>query len=241
MIGLFGAQFMIPIFLQQVMGFTPLQAGLIIVPALIISGSSGAVSGRLNDVVPPDLLAIGAFLALTGVFFAFSSVTALTTAGVLVGYIILYRVCMFSGITSLTALTVQVLPPEDVRMGQGLMGVVRNIGASLGVTMTSVLFEWRRVTHQLQAYHEYNDASTTHGAILEEIKRYLHHAGILGETADWAALRTIKRHIDIEAVAEAFGDSFLLISVAFLVATLPMIWMSVRRLAGDATEPRRAS
>jgi DHA2 family multidrug resistance protein len=241
MIGLFGAQFMIPIFLQQVMGFTPLQAGLIIVPALIVSGSSGVISGRLNDVVPPNLLAIGAFLALTGVFFAFSSVTALTTAGVLVGYIILYRVCMFSGITSLTALTVQVLPPEDVRMGQGLMGVVRNIGASLGVTVTSVLFEWRRVTHQLRAYHEYNDASATHGALLEEIKRYLHQAGILGQTAEWAALRTIKRHIDIEAVATAFRDSFLLISVAFLLAALPMLWVSVRRLAGDGTGQGRSS
>jgi hypothetical protein len=30
MLGLFGAQFMIPIFLQQVMGYTALQAGLII-------------------------------------------------------------------------------------------------------------------------------------------------------------------------------------------------------------------
>lgn len=231
MIGLFGAQFMVPIFLQQVMGFTPLQAGLIIVPALIISGLSGVVSGRLNDVMPPTVMAIGGLMALTGVFVAFASVSALTTAGVLVGYIILYRICMFSTITSLTALNIQVLPPNEVRMGQGLMGVVRNIGASFGVTVTSVLFERRRVTHQLMAYHEYNDTPTTHRAILGEIKQYLHDAGIIGQTADWAALRTIKRHIDTEAVAAAFRDSFMLISVAFLLASLPMLWIALRRLA----------
>jgi DHA2 family multidrug resistance protein len=231
MIGLFGAQFMVPIFLQQVMGFTPLQAGLIIVPALIVSGVSGAVSGRLNDVMPPTFLAIGAFVALTGVFFGFASFTALTSAGVLVVYIIFYRVFMFSSMTSLITLNVQVLPPEEVRMGQGLLGVVRNIGASLGVTVTSVLFERRRVTHQLAAYHEYNVTSPTHVTTLEEVKRYLHQAGIMGGAADQAALRTIKRQIDIEAVAAGFRDSFMLISIAFLLSSVPMIWVAVRRLA----------
>ena len=40
-LGLFGAQFMVPIFLQQVIGLTPLQAGLAIVPALIVSAMTG--------------------------------------------------------------------------------------------------------------------------------------------------------------------------------------------------------
>lgn len=231
MIGLFGAQFMVPIFLQQVMGFTPLQAGLIIVPALIISGLSGVVSGRLNDVISPALMAMVAFAMLTGVFFGFSYFTALTTAGVLVGYIIGYRICMFSSITSVTAFIVQVLPPADVRMGQGLLGVVRNIGASLGVTITSVLFERSRIAHALMAYHEYNETSITHGATLDNVKFYLHQAGIVGEDANRAALGTIKRYIDIEAIAAAFRDSFLMISIAFLLASLPMLWIVIRRLA----------
>lgn len=236
MIGLFGAQFMVPIFLQQVMGFTPLQAGLTIVPALIVSGLSGVASGRLNDILSPSIMALGAFIALTGVFLAFASVTALTTSGVLVVYIIFYRVCMFSSTTSVTALNVQVLPPEEMRMGQGLLGVVRNIGASLGVTVTSVVFERQRVMHQLAAYHGYNDTATVHGATLAEVKRYLHHGGIAGGTAEVEALRTIKQYIDIEAVAAAFGDSFLFISVAFLLASLPMLWIALRRLA--PTPPR---
>ncbi len=178
MIGLFGAQFMVPIFLQQVMGFTPLQAGLIIVPALILSGLSGVISGRLNDMTSPALMAIVGFAGLSGVFFSFASFTALTTAGVLVGYIIFYRICMFFTITSLTALNVQVMLPEQVRMGQGLMGVVRNIGSSFGVTVTSVLFERRRVTHQLRAYDPYNETSAVQGATLDEVKRYLHQSGM---------------------------------------------------------------
>jgi EmrB/QacA subfamily drug resistance transporter len=74
-LGLFGAQFMMPIFLQQVMGFTPFQAGLIIVPAIIVSGLTGVITGRLTDLIPPPLLALGGLLILTAVFYSLSTVT----------------------------------------------------------------------------------------------------------------------------------------------------------------------
>ena len=230
MIGLFGAQFMVPIFLQQVMGFTPFQAGLIIVPALIISGLSGVVSGRLNDLISPAVMAVAGFIVLTGVFTSFATVTTLTTAGVLVFYIILYRTCMFSTITSLTALNVQMLPPEDVRMGQGLMGLTRNIGASLGVTVASVFFERRRAAHQLVSYHEYDAMAPTHTKALDDVRHYLNRAGIMDSSAHWGALKTIKQQMDLEAVAAGFRDSFLMIGVAFLIASLPMAWVVMRRL-----------
>ena len=56
----------------------------------------------------------------------------------------LYRVCLFSIQTPVTSLNVQILGPEQIRMGQGLLGTVRNIGAALGVTVSSVIFERRR-------------------------------------------------------------------------------------------------
>ncbi len=155
-IGLFGSQFMIPIFLQQVMGFTPLQAGLVIVPAIIASGLSGVITGRMSDIVPPSVVVLGASAVLVVVFYFFSSVTTLTAVGLIVIYITCYRVCMFATNTPLTNLNARVLGTERIRMGQGLMGVIRNIGAGLGVTVTSVVFERRRTEHQLLAYHLYD-------------------------------------------------------------------------------------
>ncbi len=229
-IGLFGAQFMVPIFLQQVMGFTPLQAGLVLVPALIISSISGVISGRMSDYMSPAGVAIGSIFALTGVFYLFSSVTSMTTAGVLTGYIILYRVCMFSTLTAITALNVKVLPEDQVRMGQGLLGVVRNIGASLGVTVASVLFERRRVWHQLSAYDSYNETSALHLDTIGQIKSYLHDSGIMGSAADQATLRVIRQQMNVEAIASGFRDNFLMISIAFFLASFPLWWLATHRL-----------
>lgn len=238
--GLFGAQFMVPIFLQQVMGLTPLQAGLVIVPALVAAGLSGVLTGRMSDMMPPPFVILGGVVALLWVFYGFSSFTALTATSVLVGYIVLYRICMFAVFTPLTALNVQVLETDQVRMGQGLMGVVRNIGASLGVTVTSVLFERQRVSHQLMAYHNYDAASTSHAAALDDLKHLLQQGGIAASSVEQAALSTIKRQMDVEAVAAAFRDSFLLVGGFFLLASLPMFCMLHRRLSGtDKVYSRR--
>jgi DHA2 family multidrug resistance protein len=237
-LGLFGAQFMIPIFLQQVMGYTPLQAGLIIVPALLVSAVGGTLSGRLTDVISPRLMILCGFLALTVVFRLFSSVTALTTSGVLVGYIILYRVCLFSINTPITALNVRILETDQVRMGQGLLGMVRNIGAALGVTLTSVIFERRRVYHQILAYNAYDVSAPQHIDASREIALSLHNSGI--DTTDIGAmtLRTIRRQMDTEAVAAGFRDSFFTIGFCFLLAMLPMLFISSRRTREPSPTPK---
>jgi DHA2 family multidrug resistance protein len=227
-LGLFGAQFMIPIFLQQVMGYTPLQAGLIIVPALVVSAFGGTLAGRLSDAISPRLLIIMGLLALTVVFRLFSSVSALTTSGVLVGYIILYRVCLFSINTPLTALNVRIHRPDEVRMGQGLLGMVRNIGAALGVTVTSVIFDRQRRYHQLLAYSTYDAFSPQHIDTSREIGLSLHNAGIGESSIGSMILSTLRRQMDVEAIAAGFRDSFFAIGFCFLLAMLPMLFLTRR-------------
>lgn len=223
MVGLFGAQFMIPIFLQQVMGYTPLHAGLIIVPALAVAAVGGTVAGRLSDVFSPRLMVWVGLGLLTGVFQLFATVSAFTTSGVLIGYIILYRVCLFSIQTPMTSLNVQMLEPDQLRMGQGVLGTVRNIGAALGVTITSVIFEHRRLSHQLLSYSAYNLASPEHVYTLREVEHVLRGAGIHETDVPTMALRALRQQIDREAIADGFRDSFFSMSVCFLLAMLALI------------------
>jgi DHA2 family multidrug resistance protein len=223
MMGLFGAQFMIPIFLQQVMGYSPLQAGLMIVPALVVAAVGGTVAGRLSDVVSPRLMVWLALGLLTGVFQLFATVSAFTTSGVLIGYIVLYRVCLFSIQTPMTSLNVQMLEPDQLRMGQGVLGTVRNVGAALGVTITSVLFEHRRITHQLQSYSAYNLSSPEHGETVRAVEQVLRGAAVHETDVHLMALRALRQPLDIEAVAAGFRDSFVAMSVCFLLAMVCLI------------------
>jgi hypothetical protein len=121
-------------------------------------------------------------------------------------------------------------------MGQGLLGVVQNIGASLGVTVTSVLFERNRVLHQLYAYDTYDAGSAEHANLLSDLKHVLHQSGMIGGGADEAALSTIKHQIDVEAIAAAFRDSFFLLGGFFLLASIPMVFILSWRFGPAARE-----
>lgn len=204
-----------------------MQVGLLIAPALVISGMSGVVIGRLCDFVPLPYVVLSGLSALTIVFYTISSMTAMTATSVLIGIIIFYRMCMHAVTTPVTALNAQRLAPEQVRMGQGLLGVVRNIGAGFGVTVASVLFERRRIAQQAQAYSLYNDTSPEHLSVLDEIKRglYVYEGGMDVTAAHQGALRLLRRQMDVEAIASGFQGSFILACVAFFAASLPMLWI----------------
>jgi hypothetical protein len=104
------------------------------------------------------------------------------------------------------------------------MGVVRNIGASLGVTAASVVFERRRAEHQLMAYATYDSTTPAHQDTVNELKHVLHQAGLVGAGADQAALRAIQQQMDTEAITSGFRESFFFMSLCFVIASLPMVW-----------------
>jgi hypothetical protein len=114
-------------------------------------------------------------------------------------------------------------------MGQGLLGVLRGIGSSLGITVSSVLFARRRAWHQLQAYATYNEMSPAHAETLDDLKQQVQQAGVTGGAIEQAVLRTVKRQMDVEAVAAGFRDSFMLVCIFFVFASLPMLWLFIRR------------
>jgi MFS family permease len=212
------------------MGFSPLQAGLIIVPALIVSAFGGTLSGRLSDTFSPRTLILVGFALLVIVFNLFATVSALTASGVLVGYIMIYRMCLFSINTPMTALNAHIHKADQVRMGQGLLGMVRNIGASLGVTLSSVIFVRRQTHHQLLAYNAYNITSPAHVETTQEIALLLRDSGISDTDIGPLTLRVIRHQMDTEALAAGFRDSFFAFSFCFLLAMLPMLFITRRHL-----------
>jgi hypothetical protein len=80
------------------------------------------------------------------------------------------------------------------------------------------------------AYATYDSASVMHQTAVNELHLLLGQAGVLGSTADEAALGAIRQQMDVEAIAVGFRDSFFLICVCFLVAMIPMLCLLRHRL-----------
>src|SRR5262249_54153201 len=63
-LALFGAEFLMPVYLQTLRGRTALQSGLILLPIAIAAGTLNPIAGRLYDRIGPRVLVVTGALVL---------------------------------------------------------------------------------------------------------------------------------------------------------------------------------
>ncbi len=74
-----GTAIILPLFMQNMLGFTALDSGLVLLPGAIIMGIFNPITGRLFDLYGARWLAIGGFGVLTVTTYMFTNLTTETT------------------------------------------------------------------------------------------------------------------------------------------------------------------
>ena len=142
-LGLFGTTYLVPVFVQDVAGYTPAQAGnLLLVPGLVLAAAI-AVSGRLTDRASPrHVVAVGlTCFALSSLLLALA--TGATAFWVLALWLGIGRAGLGLIIPALNVGAVQTLPAEFLSQGASAVNFARQLGGAIGVNLLAVLLEWR--------------------------------------------------------------------------------------------------
>jgi EmrB/QacA subfamily drug resistance transporter len=142
-LGLFGTTYLVPVFVQDIAGYTPAQAGnLLVVPGLVLAAAM-LLSGRLTDRAPPRyVVAIGlTFFALSSLLLALA--TGASAFWALALWIGIGRAGLGLIIPALNVGAVQTLPPEALGSGASAVNFARQLGGAIGVNLLAVLLEWR--------------------------------------------------------------------------------------------------
>lgn len=138
-----GVVFLMPFYLQQVLGQSPNQAGLLlsVPPALLVLGSLAA--GRLTDRAGPYPLLLTSLGFLLVGYFAVGFLDAETTArGFLLAFLPL-GVGMGLFATPNSALVMNAVPESAAGMASGLLNLSRSLGSTLGVAALGALWSAR--------------------------------------------------------------------------------------------------
>lgn len=83
-VALFGSMILIPLYLQQIKGYTALETGLILLPQALASGISMPLGGRLFDKIGARPLAFVGLGIISGALFILSTITATTGLGLII-------------------------------------------------------------------------------------------------------------------------------------------------------------
>ncbi|HUE26422.1 MAG TPA: MFS transporter [Solirubrobacteraceae bacterium] len=136
------------LYIQTLLGFSPLQTGLRFLPFTVVSFFAAIASGNLSARIPVRLLLSGG-LVLVGVgLFLMRGLTSTSHWTALLPGFILAGAGVGVINPALASTAIGVVPPQRSGMASGINNTFRQVGIATGIAALGALFE-STITHQL--------------------------------------------------------------------------------------------
>ncbi|MGY4690832.1 MDR family MFS transporter [Salibacterium sp. K-3] len=134
-VGLIGLETLIPLYMQNMRGFSAMESGLVLFPGALIAGLMSPITGRIFDRIGAKALAIPGFILMAVSTFGFLFIGTSTTMAYL---IVLYAVRMLG--FSMVMMPVNTaglnqIPPKLIPHGAAVTNTTRQLAASIGTAV----------------------------------------------------------------------------------------------------------
>jgi DHA2 family multidrug resistance protein len=219
---LYGSVFILPVFLQQLHGFTAWQTGKVILPGALASAFTMAIVGRNARRLDAR------YTVVAGALLFFLSMYKLSLMTYDSGTDELWWPLIFRGVglglifVPLTNAAMADLDVSELHQGTGLFNLTRQLGGSLGIAlMATMLARFIKTNKALLTEHVVStDPSVL--ARMDAMTRNLMAHGTDLATAKMQAMRVIDMQISGQASVLAFSRIYILSGLA-LVGALPLL------------------
>ncbi|HCQ64071.1 MAG TPA: MFS transporter, partial [Rhodobacteraceae bacterium] len=141
--GLFGSTYLLPVFVQQIQGMTPTQAGLLLMPSGFAMLLVFPIAGRMSDKVSaPIMIGIG-MAVFAGSSWLMAAANVHTAFWTLAWLTVLSRLGLGLVFPAISSGALKVLPPHLLGQGSGASNFIRQLGGAFGVNLLTVFIERR--------------------------------------------------------------------------------------------------
>ncbi len=229
-LGMFGSTFLLPLYLQNSMGYTALQTGVMFLPVGILQAISSPIAGYISDKANPKIPAIigisllGVSLYLNGWLSLYSEHVQLIVPLYLRGF------AMGLLFTPLTTLAQSEIPRHKIAQSSGLFNVIRQLGGSFGVAIMGALLT-RRTLYHASMYGQMVDLhSPTTQAVAVHLTGFSH--AILGNSQGLSLMQArglMLSHVMKQAFVRAVSDDFLVAAAITIVGVLPILFLKTHK------------
>lgn len=215
----FGNVVLLPLWLQQWMGYTATSAGWALAPVGLLAILFTPLVGKQVAVWDPRRMATGAFIGFAGVLWLRSQFTTGTDFVHIMVPTLLQGAAMAFFFIPLTTLTLSGLAPARIPAAAGLSNFVRITAGAMGTSIATTLWESRAVLHHAHLTEQLG--AGVGGSPLGDALATLERLGLTSAQA----LAQINRQIDQQAYTRAADDIFLASAGCFLLL-IGLIWFT---------------
>ena len=232
---LYGSLVLLPVFLQQLLGYTAVKAGTALFPrglgAFLMMPVTGALVSRVD---PRKLLAI----SVVG-----CSISMWQLAGINLnaGYWDIFWPQFLQGVSlsmlfvPLTTVTMDPIPRETMGTATSMFNLLRNLGGSFGIAFATTYLSRREQVHQAILAEHVNPFDPKAQGMIGTLSGAMQSAGGDAVQATQRAYGVVQGMVVQQAAALSFLETFRLMGFIFLLL-LPLIVM-FRKPRGGAPPP----
>jgi DHA2 family multidrug resistance protein len=229
-----GSLFLLPVFLQNLLGFNAMQSGITMMPRSVAMGVLMPIAGRFYNRLGPRVMVGGGLLVCV---YGFYTMSTLTTA---VGFWDLFWPQLWQGVgfslifVSLSTAALSTIPKPRMTAATGLYNVVRQVMGSVGIAIAATTLSSSSTRYQAILSE---DAGASHSAAqwLQSVTAGMIAKGADAFTAKARALEILNGMIGRQAAVLAYNHVFVLVSALFVIG-FPLVFLLRRGHPGADVE-----
>ena len=226
--GLYSSVFVLPIFCQNLLGFTAQQTGWLLFPAGLATAFMMPIIGTIiRKGFPPQVLAGIGF----GAFFLFTSWLSKSTLASgendFFWPLMLRAVGMACLFVPLTNLAFSGVGKKDMPQATGLNNMMRQLGGSFGIAIMTTFIAQRTAYHRMNLITHITDSSVeTMNRLNASVANFL-SKGYSLQDAQAIGYKSLEGAVIKQSLLMSYMDSFFIVGLFFLIC-IPLLTLSRR-------------
>ena len=232
MMSLYGGMILLPLYLQNLRGFSALDSGLLLLPGALVMGALGPVAGKLLDTIGIKPLAIFGIGIMTYATWELSKLNMDTTYLHIMWIYIVRSFGMAFVMMPIMTAGMNALPPRLISHGNAFVNTMRQLAGSIGTAILVTVMTTQQTNH-LSAFGE--ELDKTNPVIQDHMRELAQQYG--GESA---AMKLLLEHVNKLASVEGVNDAFIVATIISAIALILSLFLQGKKKAQLSAEKANA-
>lgn len=228
-IGMFTSVYITPVLAQRILGFTPAQSGLLLLPGAIVALFTLVLCGKMMQKGVSPVLLVGIGLLCFAYFNWRMTGISLDTSFREISICLIFRAVGMAFLTvPLTVLAVSSLEAKFIPQGAALNNMMRQLGGSFGISLVNTYSFRQSAVHRNNLLTNITPSNPLFIERMNNYTQYFQRKGAGFSEARERALKLIDLAVIKQSSLMSYIDSFRLIGILFILV-LPLLFFVIKR------------
>ncbi|HID1318451.1 TPA: DHA2 family efflux MFS transporter permease subunit [Staphylococcus aureus] len=223
MMSLYGGMILLPIYLQNLRGFSALDSGLLLLPGSLIMGLLGPFAGKLLDTIGLKPLAIFGIAVMTYATWELTKLNMDTPYMTIMGIYVLRSFGMAFIMMPIVTAAINALPGRLASHGNAFLNTMRQLAGSIG-TAILVTVMTTQTTQHLSAFGE--ELDKTNPVVQDHMRELASQYG-----GQEVAMKVLLQFVNKLATVEGINDAFIVATIFSIIALILCLFLQSNKKA----------